>query len=79
MGLFSLHLRPLEGAAEHGRFDMIELLWNAPGDPIGDEQIQRAIRLAEYNGHFGCKEKIEELVAMRSASNSPLLATSPFA
>ncbi|KAI1093256.1 hypothetical protein F5B19DRAFT_156953 [Rostrohypoxylon terebratum] len=54
---------PLEGAAEHGRFDMIELLWNAPDSSITDEQIKCAIRRAEYNGHFGCKEKIEELAA----------------
>ncbi|KAI1127079.1 hypothetical protein F5Y10DRAFT_266531 [Nemania abortiva] len=58
-----LHGRyPLEGAAEHGRFDMIELLWNAPRGPFDDEQCQKAMRLAKRNGHVGCKEKIEELM-----------------
>lgn len=68
---------PLEGAAENGRFDMIEFLWTAPGSFITDEQIQCAIRLAEKNGHFGCKEKIEELAA-RFPRNGVLLPTSPF-
>ncbi|KAI0857959.1 hypothetical protein F4860DRAFT_329015 [Xylaria cubensis] len=54
---------PLEGAAENGRFDMLELLWNAPRDPFDDKQCQKAMKLAAQNGHFGCKEKIEELMA----------------
>ena len=57
---------PLEGAAENGRFDMIELLWNAPGGCFSDEQCQKAMRRAESKGHFGCKEKIEELMARSS-------------
>ncbi|KAI0534610.1 hypothetical protein GGR58DRAFT_505105 [Xylaria digitata] len=60
---------PLEGAAENGRFDMIELLWDAFA-PFPDEQCQSALRRAEDNGHFGCKERIEELMAGSSAPNN---------
>ncbi|KAI1456647.1 ankyrin repeat-containing domain protein [Annulohypoxylon moriforme] len=61
---------PLEGAAENGRLDMLELLWNAPGDPIDEKQCRNAMRLAENNGHIGCKKKIEELMARSSMRNS---------
>ncbi|KAI0892805.1 hypothetical protein F4806DRAFT_223058 [Annulohypoxylon nitens] len=63
---------PLEGAAEHGRFDMIEFLWGAPGSFIDNEQVRRAMRLAEINGHGGCKLKIQEL-AMEFPRNGSLL------
>ncbi|KAI0535182.1 ankyrin repeat-containing domain protein [Xylaria digitata] len=52
---------PLEGAAEHGRIDMIRLLWDLNNGPFDDQQCQRAIRLAEINGHFGCRDMINEL------------------
>ncbi|KAI1138661.1 ankyrin [Hypoxylon sp. FL0543] len=54
---------PLEAAAEHGRLDMIKLLWNASiiGFPI--EMCNRAMQLAEENGHGACKDLIQELVA----------------
>lgn len=58
---------PLEGAAENGRLDMIELLWNAPWDPFDNKQYESAMRYAERNGHFGCKEKIKELMARSSS------------
>ncbi|KAI0012257.1 hypothetical protein F4779DRAFT_634214 [Xylariaceae sp. FL0662B] len=69
---------PLEGAAENGRFDMLELLWNAHYGPLDEKLCQSAMRLAERNGHFGCKEKITELMA-RSAmySNTSLPTASP--
>ncbi|KAI1128093.1 hypothetical protein F5Y10DRAFT_292347 [Nemania abortiva] len=60
---------PLEGAAENGRFDMIELLWNAFG-PFPNEQCQSALLRAERNGHFGCKKRIEELMAESSAPHN---------
>ncbi|KAI0105842.1 hypothetical protein F4814DRAFT_455509 [Daldinia grandis] len=63
---------PLEGAAENGRLDMIELLWNAPWDPLDDKQCRSAMRYAEKNGHFGCKEKIEELMTRSSARDNIL-------
>lgn len=65
---------PLEGAAENGRFDMIELLWSAFG-PFPDEQCQKAMRLAEHNGRFGCKEKIAELMARSAVLSNTLLTT----
>ncbi|KAI0551079.1 hypothetical protein F4679DRAFT_540229 [Xylaria curta] len=64
---------PLEGAAENGRFDMLELLWIAPRGPYDDKQCQKAMRLAERNGHIGCKEKIEELMAQRITPWTPTL------
>ncbi|KAI0386491.1 hypothetical protein F5Y04DRAFT_290102 [Hypomontagnella monticulosa] len=57
---------PLEGAAEYGRFDMIELLWKAHKGPFDDAVCQSAMRRAERNGYIGCKEKIEELMAISS-------------
>ncbi|KAI0895032.1 hypothetical protein F4806DRAFT_497734 [Annulohypoxylon nitens] len=38
---------PLEGAAENGRLDMIQLLWDLNGGPFDERQCQRAITLAE--------------------------------
>ncbi|XXH05505.1 hypothetical protein Hte_011935 [Hypoxylon texense] len=54
---------PLEGAAEHGRIDMIQLLWYANRGNFDDKQYQKAMRLAERNGHIGCRDKITELMA----------------
>ncbi|KAI1460351.1 hypothetical protein F4805DRAFT_454775 [Annulohypoxylon moriforme] len=55
---------PLEGAAEHGRLDMIQLLWNAIPDNSGfdHELCRNAMRLAERNGHIGCRDLIKELM-----------------
>ncbi|KAI1465356.1 uncharacterized protein F4812DRAFT_452331 [Daldinia caldariorum] len=59
---------PLEGAAENGRLDMIELLWRAFDGRFDDDQCRNAIRRAERYGHFGCKEMIEEF--MRSSARN---------
>ncbi|OTB06015.1 hypothetical protein M426DRAFT_319378 [Hypoxylon sp. CI-4A] len=61
---------PIEGAAENGRLDMIQLLWNANNGPFDDKQCQKAIRLAEYQGHFGCSDLIRELMAKSTAGSS---------
>jgi ankyrin repeat protein len=58
---------PLEGAAENGRFDMIKLLWDADQRYFEDERCHRAMRLAERNGHIGCKELVAELMARKSS------------
>ncbi|KAI1381172.1 hypothetical protein F4677DRAFT_402343 [Hypoxylon crocopeplum] len=54
---------PLEGAAEHGRLDMIQFLWDANGGPFGNKQCKKALRLAEYQGHLGCRDLIVQLMA----------------
>ncbi|GAW19441.1 hypothetical protein ANO14919_089280 [Xylariales sp. No.14919] len=53
---------PLEGAAESGRIDMIKLLWDINNGPFDEAQCKRAIRLAECNGHMGCRDMINELM-----------------
>ncbi|KAI1075644.1 ankyrin [Whalleya microplaca] len=61
----SIHGRwPLEGAAEHGRLDMIQLLWNASRGGFPVEQCHEAMQLAEENGHGACKDLIAELVVL---------------
>ncbi|KAK3292838.1 uncharacterized protein B0H64DRAFT_362991 [Chaetomium fimeti] len=44
----------VEAAAEHGRLDMVQLLLNAgaTGDPMRGTGFEKAIELAEKNGHF---------------------------
>ena len=54
---------PLEGAAENGRLDMIQFLWEVNDGPIDDRQCQKAMKLAEHRGHLGCKKLIEQLMA----------------
>ncbi|KAI0178911.1 ankyrin repeat-containing domain protein [Hypoxylon sp. FL1284] len=58
---------PLEGAAEHGRIDMIQLLWDASFGLVNDRQFGRAARLAEENGHIGCRDRIRELMSASRA------------
>lgn len=43
----------LEGAAEHGSLDIVQLLLNASAERNvhGDDQYQSAVELASYNGH----------------------------
>jgi ankyrin repeat protein len=49
---------PIEGAAEHGRLDMIEYLLKVG---IYDaEKCERAMELAQENGHMGCHDLIAE-------------------
>ncbi|KAI0867931.1 hypothetical protein GGS24DRAFT_514322 [Hypoxylon argillaceum] len=54
---------PLEGAAENGRFDMIQLLWDINVGPFDNEQCRKAMRLAKRQGHIGCEELISRLMA----------------
>ncbi|KAI1379581.1 hypothetical protein F4677DRAFT_409705 [Hypoxylon crocopeplum] len=76
---------PLEGAAENGRLDMIELLWRANGETIittlpphatGFELdcCRRAMRLAEKNLHFACRDLISDLLTQRSSQQANLLS-----
>ncbi|OTA80359.1 hypothetical protein M434DRAFT_17771 [Hypoxylon sp. CO27-5] len=54
---------PLEGAAENGRLDMIQLIWYANNRRLDKEQCRKAMRLAEYNGHIGCRDLIADLMS----------------
>lgn len=54
---------PLEGAAENGRIDMIQLLWYASPSAFDDKICRKAMKLAERYGHFGCRDKIVELMS----------------
>ncbi|KAI3325678.1 ankyrin [Xylariaceae sp. AK1471] len=69
---------PIEGAAEHGRFDMIQFLWKANEETLycGDGEngfqernFKKAMRLARENNHLGCNHLIAEL------ANLPITAT----
>lgn len=61
---------PLEGAAEKGRLDMIQFLWEVSGralaagvtcDGFTERQCLRAMNFARMEGHFGCRDLISEL------------------
>ncbi|KAI1323684.1 hypothetical protein F5Y16DRAFT_424827 [Xylariaceae sp. FL0255] len=55
---------PLEGAAEHGRLDMIEFLWLAASlqnVTFGPKMCSNAIKLARENSWCSCASRIEEL------------------
>ncbi|KAI1140202.1 ankyrin [Hypoxylon sp. FL0543] len=54
---------PLEGAAENGRLDMIELIWYASNRQLDDGQCRKAMRLAKSNGHIGCRDRIADLMS----------------
>ncbi|KAL8387073.1 hypothetical protein RB599_002315 [Gaeumannomyces hyphopodioides] len=56
---------PLEGAAEHGRMSMIELLWEYCRGNFPDSVVDRAMELAEKNGHMACKEVLGSLRARK--------------
>ena len=49
---------PLEGAAEHGRLDMIGLLLRL--GVYDSNHLKRAAKFAEENGHLGCKDLLLE-------------------
>jgi hypothetical protein len=51
---------PIEGAAEHGRLDMIALLLKLMD--YDSEKFERAMKLAQDNGHFGCRDLIQDHV-----------------
>ena len=57
---------PLEGAAEHGRLDMIQFLWRAKelslnGAGFQERQCLRAMDFARSNGHLGCMDLVADL------------------
>jgi ankyrin repeat protein len=55
----------IEGAAENGRLDMVKLLWNAArdvGNPFSPESCNKAMSVAERNGHFACREYLKALI-----------------
>ncbi|KAI0183107.1 hypothetical protein EV127DRAFT_447893 [Xylaria flabelliformis] len=60
---------PLEGAAEHGRLDMIQFLWAAAIARGGSDVVAgfqrrhclRAMSFARENGHMGCMGLISDL------------------
>lgn len=53
LGRFKEGRTALEGAAEHGRLDIVQMLLNAGvvGDPTKLHRFDRAIELARDNGH----------------------------
>jgi ankyrin repeat protein len=51
---------PIEGAAEHGRLDMIALLLKVMD--YDSEKFERAMKLAQDNGHLGCRDLIQDHV-----------------
>ncbi|KAI1872467.1 hypothetical protein JX265_005347 [Neoarthrinium moseri] len=52
-----------EGAAEHGRLDVLKVIWDAAfPEGIDEAQATRALRLARGNGHRGCEDYICYLV-----------------
>ncbi|KAF3008131.1 hypothetical protein E8E14_000207 [Neopestalotiopsis sp. 37M] len=56
---------PFEGAAEHGRLDMLKVIWDATfPDGISPEEASSAIHLARTNGHRVCEQYIRYLVPM---------------
>ncbi|KAK8126916.1 uncharacterized protein PG998_002675 [Apiospora kogelbergensis] len=61
---------PLEGAAEHGRLEMIQYLWRVSGVGFSDEICDRAMDLAGENGHVACQDCIKEL-NMSKPANGP--------
>ena len=64
----------LEGAGEHGRLDMLMILWYAT-DNMGFDpaQVACAMELAEKNGHFACRDLIQQLHFMSQACVMPNL------
>ncbi|KAI1753212.1 ankyrin [Xylaria castorea] len=69
---------PIEGAAEHGRIDMIQFLWNANAGTLflgyeengfRERNFKKAMRLARDSDHYACVELIAQL------TNLPVTAT----
>jgi ankyrin repeat protein len=68
-------LTAIEGAAEHGRLDMVQLLLNAgaKGDVASGKGFERAIELAKKEGHYavaGLLEAEQEHVKMSRTRGS---------
>ncbi|KAK9419884.1 hypothetical protein SUNI508_06890 [Seiridium unicorne] len=54
---------PFEGAAEHGRLDMLKVIWDATfPEGIGKQEASNAIHFSRMNGHQGCEQYIRYLV-----------------
>ena len=52
----------LEGAAEWGRLDMIKLIWEVgANEGFSQKECDRAMKLAEGNGHLACRDEIRGL------------------
>ena len=65
----------LEGAAEHGRLNMLLLLWDAAGRRrFSPDQCTRAMKLAEENGHMACRDLLFEL----SSAGQGFIMSEPF-
>ncbi len=59
----------VEEAAEHGRVEMIRVLWNAAeGKGFTPQEIEEARNLARSRGHRGCAEYIDGLSSASSFS-----------
>jgi ankyrin repeat protein len=56
---------PLEGAAEHGRLDMIDYLMKV--SIYDHEQCKRAMKMAEDNGHLGCRDLIQNHISLNES------------
>lgn len=60
---------PFEGAAEHGRLDMLKVIWNATlPEGISKGEAGRAIHFSRTNGHGACEQYITYLVPMADIS-----------
>ncbi|KAI0435918.1 ankyrin [Xylaria telfairii] len=64
---------PIEGAAEHGRLEMIQFLWNAKEGTIflsyddngfREKNFKKAMRLARGNNYYLCVELIAQLAKL---------------
>lgn len=51
----------VEGAAEHGRMDMVRLLLNAGARPDPVSGFSRAIKLADKNDHYVIGDLLKEV------------------
>ncbi|KAH7346793.1 ankyrin repeat-containing domain protein [Rhexocercosporidium sp. MPI-PUGE-AT-0058] len=56
---------PLEGAAENGRFQMINFLWLQNRGCFDPEVCRRAMELAKGNGFMACRDAIEDFLRER--------------
>ncbi|KAK8130561.1 hypothetical protein PG999_002941 [Apiospora kogelbergensis] len=64
-----------EAAAEEGRIGVLEFLWNA-GNPslFGQDELQRARKFADAEGHRGCVEYIDFLALVVGDGRTPKLS-----
>ena len=62
---------PLEGAAEHGRIEMVEYLWLLKEGNFPEKQSRKARDLAQAQGHFSCARWIATRAGIDPPSNNP--------